>query len=207
MRVQDILTQQPMAQVEARLCRRTDVNCSEPQSPVVLSDERGLVRFDVENEDPVQGFTGYARLTRNDLMPALYFFNPPIEGSTEMLPVQLLRLSVVGALTQQVGVSLNFERGVVLLSAFDCRNEPAAGVTVTTDDPSNVSELFYSVGGLPQATATSTDDSGYAGLINVPPGKLSITGRLMPTRRVLGTINLLVGPGSITYSRMVPLGI
>jgi hypothetical protein len=207
LRVQDILTQQPMAGVQVQLCRRSDVNCDAPQVAPAMSDERGVARFEIESEDPVQGFTGFARFTREDIMPGLYFFNPPLEGASEVPPIQLLRLAVVGALMQQVGASLDFDRGLVLLSTFDCRDEPAAGVTLTTDDPTEFSELFYSVDGLPQATATATDDSGYAGLINVPPGKLTVTGRLKLDRRVVGMINLIVRPGSITYSRMVPRGI
>lgn len=207
LRVQDILTQQPMVGVQVQLCRRADVNCDAPPAAPAMSDQRGIARFEIPSEDPVQGFTGFARFARDDIMPGLYFFNPPLEGASDVPPIQLLRLAVVGALTQQVGASLNFERGLVLLSAFDCRDEPAAGITLTTDDPSELSELFYSVDGLPQATATSTDNSGYAGLINVPPGKLAITGRLKLNRRVVGTVNLIVRPGSITYSRIVPRGI
>lgn len=206
LRVQDILTQQPMAGVQVELCRRADANCEVPQAAPTMSDDRGVARFEIQSVDPVEGFTGFARFTRGDIMPGLYFFNPPLEGSSEVPPIELLKPAVVGALIQQIGASLDNERGLVLLSTFDCQDEPAPGVALTTDGPGERSEIFYSVDGLPQSTASATDNSGYAGLINVTPGKLAITGRLKRDRRLVGTVNLIVRPGSITYSRMVPHG-
>jgi hypothetical protein len=204
--VRDILWQHPMRGVQVRLCRRADEDCAAPVVNTVTTDEKGDARFEMTLDDPDQGFSGYALFTGPDIMPGLYFFNPPLTGSSEVPPIQLLRASLIGPLTQQIGSSIDFERGIVLVGAFDCEGEPAAGVSLATDDPSVHHELFYSVDGLPQSTAMATDTSGYAGLINVPPGKLAITGRLEPSRRVLGTINLIVRRGSITYSRMVPLG-
>jgi hypothetical protein len=208
LRVRDILWQHPMRGVQVRLCRRADEDCAAPVVNTVTTDENGDARFEMTLDDPEEGFSGYALFTGPDIMPGLYFFNPPLNGAraNEVPPIQLLRSSLIGPLTQQIGSSIDFERGLVLVGAFDCQGEPAAGVSLATDDPSVHLELFYSVDGLPQSTAMATDTSGYAGLINVPPGKLSITGRLEPSRRVLGTVNLIVRRGSITYSRMVPLG-
>ena len=206
LRVRDILWQRPMRGVEVRLCRRADDDCAAPVVNAVTTDESGDVHFDMTLDDPALGFTGYALFTGDDILPGLYFFNPPLSAARQVPPIQLLRSSLVGPLTQYVGSSLSFERGLVIVGAVDCKGTPAAGVAMVTDDPTTHLELFYSVDGLPRSTATATDNSGYAGLINVPPGKFSITGRLEPSRRVLGTVNLIVKRGAITYSQMVPLG-
>ena len=204
--IEDILSQKPLAGVEARLCRKLDVNCDNPLSDPVVSGDDGVVGFDVWVEDPELGFMGYVLLTRDDVMPGLYFFNPPIDRSVEVPAVQLAKQAVASVLVQQVGLPYEPERGLILLSAFDCEGEPTAGVMLQMDEAHQGAAPFYSVNGLPASTATATDSSGYGGVINAPAGTIALTGRLEDGERVVGKVSLLVKPGSITYSRMVPNG-
>jgi hypothetical protein len=139
-------------------------------------------------------------------MPGLYFWNRPLLGAVEVPPVQLFSQADVDALARQVGALHDPARGIVILNTFDCKNEPAAGVTIMTDGTDELSAPFYANDGLPVAKAVATDRSGYAGLINVPPGTVNVAGRLDSDRRLVGTISLRVKPDSITYSPMVPRG-
>ena len=202
--LQDIQTQQPLAGVQARLCRKSDVHCTEPAAEAVLSDALGVVRFAIDFEEPTQKFAGFVQLLRDDLVPALYVFNPPIEHAVDLAAVQLLSESGAEILARQIGASVEPQRGSLLLSAFDCNGEPAAGVMVSTDDADEQAAPFYSAAGLPVTDASATDTSGYAGLVNVSPGTIAVTGRLALNQRSLGTVSLPIQAGSITYSRMVP---
>lgn len=206
LRVQDVLEGTPMSGVEARLCPNYDVNCENPETATVTSDEFGVVRFEIRPRNPSLGFTGFVLLTRADLMPGMFFFSRPIDRAVDIPAVQLLSPAAVGILTQRVGSRFDPERGLVLVSTMDCEDEPADGVSLTTDDTDELSSSFYSVVGSPTAAAIATDKSGYAGLLNVPPGRIAVTGRLDMDGRILRTISLYVKAGSITYSRMEPLG-
>jgi hypothetical protein len=195
----DIVRQTPLAGVTGKLCRKIDVNCATPDATQV-SDSAGIISLDV-----TAAFTGYVWLTRDDLMPGFYFFNPPVDRDTEGLTAQMAPPVVGGLLAQQVGVTLDPERGLVLLSSYDCQGKAAAGVSFKMDGAQG-SSVFYAVAGLPNTTVTSTDSQGYGGFLNVSPGTISVTGQLEEDNRELGRISLLIRAGSISYSRMVPLG-
>ena len=203
--LQDIQTQQPLAGVQARLCRKSDPKCVQPETETVMSDALGVVRFALGvEEDKPRRFAGFVKLVRDDLVPALYNFNPPVEHEVDIAPVQLLSRSGSEALARQLGATFDAGRGSVLLSVFDCTGDPAGGVTIATDDSDERAARFYSVAGLPLTKATATDTSGYAGLVNVAPSTIAITGRIASNQRSLGTISLPVQAGAITYSRMAP---
>lgn len=206
LRVEDILTQKAKPGVRARLCRKLDVNCENPLAAEVMSDSDGIVRFDIVTDDPTSGFSGYVLFTSSDAMPGLYFFNPPVRGPVDIPAVQLAPRAVATVLTQQVGATYDVTRGLILLNTLDCVGEPLAGVSLETDADDPLTVPFYSVHGLPAATATATDPDGYCGVINVLPGTTSVTARMEAGGRRIGTLSLLVKAGSITYSRMVPLG-
>jgi hypothetical protein len=205
LRVVDILTQEPMPGVSALLCRKIDVTCDSPFGPPVLSDEQGKVEFDVTRDTAGFGFTGYVRFTRDDVLPGIYIFNPAVESDLTIPSVQLASPTVAGLLAQQIGTKLDPARGLILLDSVDCQGAPAAGVTFMTDADDSAAP-FYSVNGLPAATATATDDDGYGGLVNVQPGTLAVTGKLQRKESALGTVSLLIRGGAVTYSRMVPGG-
>lgn len=206
LRVEDVLTQKAKPGVIALLCRKLDVNCENPLGPAVTSDAAGIVRFDVVPDDPALGFTGYVSFTSSDTMPGLYFFNPPVDRPIDIPAVQLAPRAVATLLTQQVGATYDFARGLILLNTLDCTGQAVSGVTLETDADDVMTVPFYSVGGLPAATATATDMDGYCGVINAVPGTISVTGRMQEGGRRIATLSLLIKPGAITYSRMVPIG-
>lgn len=202
----NIVTQEPMPGVTAKLCRKLDPACEMPQVGEVLTDKAGNVRFNIEVNESVRGFAGYVQFTRNDLMPGLYFFNPPVDRPVDVPVVQLLSEPLAEALTVQIGAKYAADRGLILLSTFDCSDAVATGISLEFEARDARSETFYAVDGLPAPGATETDGSGYAGVINALPGNVTLTGRLAADQRVVGRLSVFVKPGSITYSRLGPVG-
>jgi hypothetical protein len=201
-RVQDILTQEPLSGVVARLCRKLDTDCVVPES-TSISDVQGNITFDVPASFTT-GFSGYVLLSRDDLLPCLYFFDAPIIDDRKPLVVQLSTLRIATLLANQIGVDFAPDRGVVLLSAVDCQDEAAAGVSYTSND--DAATTFYSIAGLPNTKATATDANGFGGLLNVRSGPVTISARVGAAQRLLASVELLVRAGAVTYSRVVPLG-
>jgi hypothetical protein len=196
------VTQQPLAGIEAQLCLKLDIDCTAPIASPVFSDANGLVDFVVD-----AGFDGYVVLTGSTVAPTLYFFNPPVTAnSAAPAQVSLLGPSQVTLFAEQVGATLLANRGIVILTAVDCQGNPAPGVSFTVSTGDAMTAAFYTVGTLPTGKAQYTDNSGYAGLANVPSGVAAVTGTLASDGRALGTLGLLVRGGAITYTQWVPLG-
>jgi len=116
-----MVNQMPLAGVDARLCRKLDINCEAPESDVVTSGDDGMVAFDVPS-----GFTGYVFFTREDRAPGLYFFNPAITKDTTIASVPLGTPGIVSLLTAQTGSPQIPERGLVLLLTENCTGAPGA---------------------------------------------------------------------------------
>ena len=198
----DAASQQPVVGVHAVLCRKLDVECTSPASEDVVSDATGRLTFSV----PAR-FDGFALIQGERITPSLYFFAPLIDRSREMPSVPLASPLIVSLLVKQLTGELPAaDHGVVLLTAADCQEQFASGVSFSSAATDALTIPFYSVGSLPDRHATATDATGYGGLVNVPPGAVTITGTLADQQRAVSTISLLVRPGYTSYSRVVPGG-
>ena len=201
LRLIDLLTQSPLSGVTAQLCYRADAECSTPASDEVVSNNKGIASFRVP-----AGFDGYALLNGENIAPALYFLNPPIASDTETPSIPLASREVVDVLLQREGGMLGADRGIVVVTSQDCQGAPAAGVSYSASNADKDTRTFYAVNNLPSTSLTSTDMSGYGGLINVPAGIVAIEGTLLETGESLGKVGVLVRSDALTYTRMVPLG-
>lgn len=197
MHLQDLLTQQPLGEVEANVCGKVDVDCLTPASSTT-SDADGLVTLSVS-----AGFSGFVTLTSPDIVPNRYFFNPIVNADREVASLSLSRPVARAALLGQLGAMP--ERGDILLTANDCQGGPAKGVKFELTPKSDDVIQYYLLNGLPNPDARSTDATGYGGFANVTPGTWTISGEL-PDGRALPPLSLTVAAGTITWSRMVPEG-
>lgn len=195
--VVDVVGQLPMAGVTATMMRKIDVGGSSPIGAPAVSDASGRIQLTVEG-----GYDGYLTLTHPDIVPSLYFFNPPVAKSGEVTPIRLTTATTVSALFQNVGRSFDPTRGVVILTAEDCKANSLSDISFDVTGLDNVTN-FYSVDGLPTVTTSATDSSGYGGLLNVPVGTTAIRAD-HASLGTIGQLSLFVRAGTLSYSRMVP---
>ena len=207
LRLENILTQTPIPGVEAKLCLGAYDECEQATGESVLSNEQGIVQFAIEPGPVRRPPSGLVLLARPDLVPGMYLISTTLDRGNGTLPLQLLNNIDAARLAEQLGTELDPSLGTVLVSVFDCEHEPAPGVSLILQGPSASGTPFYAVDGLPAATATMTDQSGYAGLLNAPPGTLVVTGQLEGLDALIATVAVTVRAGTITYLRMVPRGI
>jgi hypothetical protein len=99
MHVRDLLNQSPVADVQADVCSKVDVACSNPLF-TTPSDADGLVTLSVD-----AAFSGFVAFTSSQTVPTRYFFNPPINEDQEIAPLSLSQPAARGALLQQLGAS------------------------------------------------------------------------------------------------------
>jgi len=199
--VRDTVTQMPKPGLRARLCRKLDVECSNAVSESATVDEQGNVSFQV-----AAGFDGYARFDGGDLLPGIFFFNPPVSRDTLNIPITLSASTTASALAALTGVALDSGRGVVLLSVLDCTGTPASGITLSSNFADPRARIFYAQEGLPSSMATMTDSSGYGGVVNASPGTVTFSALQAQSGRKIDEVTVLVQAGTQTMTTLVPNG-
>ncbi len=186
-------------------CQKLDPTCAHPLSEAGITDDAGIVTFSVPS-----GYDGYLLSLWDASLPALMYVNPPILQNTTVPWLPMIPTNDLSALAAAIGpvdgaaLTLNPERGLVMLIAYDCATVPAAGVSFSLSPPAPSSTLVYSVGGFPSLTATSTDSSGGAVIVNVPPGAVTITATLAPGHPIIETANGFSEAGDFTLLNLVP---
>jgi len=200
MHLQDAVSSTPLPGILAQRCRKLDLTCDNPID-MTTADANGGVAMQVE-----AGFDGYVQLTGTKIAPSLYFLTTPTSGDLDLPSVPLTSPFVAGGIVQAAGgTTWDKERGIVLLTAFDCQGKGASNITYSiggTPDPSTF--VFYLVGGSPTTTVTFTDATGYGGLVNVRPGVTTISALLEPSGRKISKLSVLVRAGYVSYSRVTP---
>jgi len=199
--VQHLITQEPLAGISARLCRKIDVTCANPVSDVLETDDSGEVTFDVN-----AGFDGYAYFEGPGIIPGLFFFNPAVSSDLPRAMVSIGPPEVIQLLAAQAGATQAPDRSVMLIVAHDCTGAPASGISFKTSGADKESIPFYSEQNLPSGSAQETDAVGYGGLLNADAGSITFTATITETGRRLGQVTLLSREGSITYGSIVPDG-
>jgi hypothetical protein len=198
--VRNVISQEAIVGASARLCRKLDIDCAKPLG-VQTTDANGTATFTIE-----AGVAAYVDVTANGFLPALYFFNPAIDRDQAVPAISLATQLTNGALVAQIGGKQLPDRGNIVIQSQDCQGMPAAGISYATPDGDADTLTFYLIDGLPTTSADETAVSGYGGLVDVQPGAVTIEAHLSNPSRSLGTISLLVRPGAVSYSRVVPNG-
>ncbi|MDB4987444.1 MAG: hypothetical protein JWN04_2622 [Myxococcaceae bacterium] len=193
-----MVSQTGLSGVAARACRTLDVGCSAPQG-TGTTDADGKVTMSLP-----AAFRGYVALDRSDLMPTMYFFNPPIDHDQDIGEVQMGEPFIGTGLSQQTGAVQKADRGIVLISAYNCQQHGSAGISFSSANADADTTRFYSAGSLPSITASATDVDGFGGFINAPAGGMTIDAVRTSDQRSIGAVSILVKAGGLTITRVSP---
>ena len=195
----DLVTGQPISGVPGRACRKLDTTCADPVLTGLVSDATGRIIVTVP-----QGFDGYLELTATGAMRGSYFFYPPLTSDREIPSVPVLQMSALTTFAALVGVNLMAERGHLLVGARSCLGQPAEGLSFSSVEGDAATAAFYMIKSIPSTKQPATDTSGWGGLLNLPPGSVTLTGRLATTGQTIGTLSVLARAGELTYTALVP---
>jgi hypothetical protein len=200
--VTDAVSAKPLTGVAAALCRKLDINCESPFA-MITSDAKGDVILQVD-----AAFDGYVMLTGSMLVSGLYTLSPPTSGNLDAR-VSLLTSQAAAGLTQAAGGVWLAGHGLVLINTTDCQAKPLANVSysITGGAKDASTYVFYTQKSFPLSSATSTDESGYGGVVNLLPGVATISATVASgaaNERVVGNASLNMRAGFITYSTITP---
>lgn len=197
--VRDTVSQEPKVGVAMRACRRLDVKCAEGISGTSIVDATGHASVVVP-----AGFEGYTRFDDPAIASTLFFFDPAVHEDRPALGVSVTAPETTAALAALTGAEANSSLGLALVTVFDCFGKPAEGVRVTADDVGDAAKTFYVRNGLPSATASATDETGYSGFVNAAPGTASFSAFIGDQK--IGSVTVLVQAGAQTIAHIVPNG-
>jgi hypothetical protein len=207
-RVVEVANSIPVQGAEVALCRRISPECATPDARS-LTDDDGQAAFEVAG-----GGSSFVRIiTKNhpalppeqQLLPAYYFFNPPIASDLNV-NVSMMTSRLQQMFNRLVEVQQLPDRGMILVNALDCRGLPAPGVVFRSDRADELATPFYVEGGVPIRSRSSTNSNGFGGLVNVPAGITMVSGEIAASGRTLGEVSLIVWPNSLVQTRLVAVG-
>ena len=130
----------------------------------------------------------------------------PPWGPAHPVAIRALQLASVELLAAAAGVPLDPARGHVAVAVSDCGNVAASGVTVHASTADSSSTRFYLAGGIPSPAATETEaPEPFGGYLNLPPRLVTMEARVAALDQSLGTLPLIVRPGTLTIAGMLPM--
>ncbi len=196
----DLETGLPVQGAKANICQKIDTNCNNPVARDVTSDEMGVLAVEVD-----KGFEGFVEIANEPTHTGtLYFFYPPLTEDRHIPYCPLVPLSAFLSLGSQLGANLDVTRGAAIAIGYDCTGTTAAGLTYSIDEEDDATLLFFMQKGLPTITSKETEGSGQGGYVNVKPGIRRLTALLQETGKRVGEVSLVVRPGVLTYTQLVP---
>ena len=199
----DLLSTMPVTDATARVCTKLDTSCERPSATGLTSDSDGILAVELDKH-----FDGFLEISSpTTLSPLLYFFYPPLDADRDVPYVPLVPPAAFIQLAMQTQASIKFDRGAAIAISYDCSNATSPGLQFSVDRDETKEDLklpFFMEKGLPSLTATETDVSGQGGFINVDPGIRVLSGLRKSNGAHVGTVSLVVRPGLITYTTMVP---
>lgn len=198
MPIVESISQMPPPSLQVRACSLLDSDCGHPVTDSVGPTEDGLVHVSL----PL-GFQGFFEIRSDDTAPALFFLHETLRRDTVTAPLPLISATGLAVLAANNDAVLDFEHdGLVVIRAYDCLGQPAAGVDLSSDEDGQV---FMFVDGLPRVGVEVTDMSGLGGFMNVPPGFVHVTGTHTENGRTTGSESLAVRPRWLTFGDVQPI--
>ncbi len=198
----DFQTQAPIAGAAVLACAKDDPDCAAPHDQGV-TDAAGKVTLTAPGGEI--GFDGFVRASVAGYVTNTFFFGQPLAASPQTgANFYLFADASFAGLLGLVGEQADPTRGHFAITAEDCAPKPAAGLTVAADAADASSSTYYVDGKVPSKTAAKTDASGGAAVLNLPPGPVTITTKLVVTQETLGAFAAFVRAGEISSVVLPP---
>jgi hypothetical protein len=195
LRLYDPTTQATPPQSSVRACNRFDLDCAAPVDGPAVPAQDGLIHLNLP-----QGFAGFLEVTSPAIVPALYFFNPPLDTDRQDEFI-VVGFDTARALASQSSVALDPELGMIAVRTMDCTGELSGGVEFSNDKGG---VPFAFVDGLPVIGYVVSNGDGIGGFVNVPPGLVVLQGQEAGSSRISGKASVIVRKGWFAYGDLNP---
>ncbi len=193
----------PLPGTAIEACTSLDPMCASPNTPEISTDDAGVAHLSV-----LGSFVGVYRISRPDSFPQIYYPGRLVAGEPRVTyPVSAVAYKTFGMLGGALRVDTNRDvtggDGHLIVTANDCEDRQMPGIAI---DLTNVRAglSFYLQDNFPNPMATQTDSHGAAVFINVREGNVTIQATRVLDHRLIGTMNVYVHSGTITFVDIRP---
>jgi len=202
--VRDFLNRDEIpANLAARACRNSDVDCNDPVSIYSDVNGTGAVTLEAPNGLPVYfEVTGEGRLNAN-----LFDIGSTSRPNVDRVLRNVMLPKAAYFETLNVMTSVDYDtqlEGVMFVQVLDCNETPAGGVTFTKTPGKG--QAFVFINHIPNANETVTQydpvyGEAYGGFVGVPPGIVGVDaywgGELLANGAT--SFNVPIKAGTVTY--------
>ncbi|HSN97231.1 MAG TPA: hypothetical protein VLS89_03000 [Candidatus Nanopelagicales bacterium] len=188
--------------ITVKYCDNLDIDCASPLADAIPIQADGWVSVDVP-----EGTRGYFDLSGPSIKPTLVYFPRPAQAEpppTEDDPITLITPALFQGLVSAVGFQEDPARGTLLVLTVDCTGNPAPGVRIASQQADADATPFYFVNLTPSPDQTQTDVSGFAGILNLPPGLGTVESRVASDDARIGVSSFQIRPGALTNVAVEP---
>ena len=140
---------------------------------------------------------GYLKLTMAGYTETDYYPATPAAADGNTGYINLLDASAMSYLSYFSGVALDSSACQIFVGVTDCQPQPIAGASCSSSP--SAAAVRYLAGGVPSSSATATDTSGAAVLLNVPAGSASVQASYNSNTLRAHSVNCPAGVNVQTY--------
>jgi hypothetical protein len=210
LQLNDLLSGAPVAGATVAACSPLDPQCSADAGylSIATSGPDGGLTLTISSGS-TSGPTGYLAITAPTLTPELFYWGYPLSEPTLAEGIPVLSTSDTQAVVQlgeSDGIPVDLRtHAFVGLGVLDCMHvlAPEVGISISPMDPDGGTRVVYFKGGFPSKTATQTDSSGTAVIVNVPVSdQVTITATPVALGRPSSIVSVITRPGTDTYIQL-----
>lgn len=199
MTMEDVRSQTAVAGVTLTLCAKVDANCDFP-----LAQYQSNADGKLDVEIPA-GFDGYFQSEGGDVYPTM-FFPPNTRKQRASTTLPIVPTSFFKVMFSNIAGTVSNDRSVIMTTALDCRGKAAAGMILASPQADDSTVSYVLQGGLPSHTASTTDETGAGGFVNIKAGSAVVTSTIGTNNRLVGTVAVQTRPGHLTMVLVMPTG-
>jgi hypothetical protein len=194
----------PYAGLVVKACNAADSACADVLA-AATTNNAGVAQLTLPTLPTYgYGFQGYFDVSSpsGEVFPYLYFLSFPLSEENAVLGLAIPLTADFLSAMSLVNATPDPQRGHIAVVANDCLLVGASGVTVSADGLDG--GAFYSQNGLPNATASATDNSGLVYFFNLVPGQYILHATPSDVGRVTSTVRVLVRAGALSVATALP---
>jgi hypothetical protein len=204
----DYATTAPLRGLSVRSCSLRDPSCTNFLGQAV-SDADGKATVTVKLLGPPNAYRGFLEVVGGSGgfdYRALVFFAPPLVGPGRYYPA-LASTATVRQISDQLRIPSDASRSTAVFAARDCLGAPARGLRVGLESAGPDARVFYTRDTIPVLGLTETGGLPGSQNVVIDPGAVSsfdVVATVEGVRGEVARLGVLVRPGFVTYSDLVP---
>lgn len=209
------VSNRPLPGRTVSVCNRIETTCPNPISTVNVPDnETNAVVQIPGNTDVFLLLNAASNNVMNPIVPIVLYFDGRLYSNQTGGRIQMLTAATTLGLANTLGLNLDLTQGVLSMRAHDCSGRIVGGAFFSIDDNSGIPIPYTFVNGLPRAamppmpgpkTLIMSDNSPWAGFVNVPTTPLTVHGFMSDGQREFGAIDVQVQGGMMNAIEIRPL--